>query len=201
MKIWVVDNGSQWTHRQWRMLRYLKVDTEIVPNDTPVQVLEEARLDGVILSGGGARVGLDGKLGAVSDYLDRLDVPILGVCAGHQYMAKHFGGAAAPGEKGAEFGEVVIDITDPDDILRGIPDKTVVWASHHDEVSVVPPGFKVLASSANCPVQVMRHTTRPLFGMSFHPEVEHTQAGGTMFRNFVRICEEHAAKATPPRTQ
>ena len=193
VKIWVVDNGSQWTHREWRMLRYLKQDTQIVPNDTPVEQLEAAGLDGLMLSGGAARVGLDGKLGAVGDYLDRLDIPILGVCAGHQYMAKHFGGEAAPGKKGPEFGAVQLDIRDPDEILRDVPDKSTVWASHHDEVSVLPPDFEVLASSENCPVQVMRHRSRPLFGMSFHPEVEHTQAGGTMFRNFVRICEEHAS--------
>ena len=196
MKIWVVDNGSQWTHRQWRMLRYLKVDTQIVPNDTPVEHLEAAGLDGLLLSGGAARIGLDGRLGAVGDYLDRLDIPVLGVCAGHQFMAKHFGGQAAPGAKGPEFGAVEMHVVDPDDILRDVPDGTIVWASHHDEVSVVPPGFKVLATSDNCPVQVMRHATKPLFGMSYHPEVEHTQAGGTMFRNFVRICEE-ARKGRP----
>lgn len=190
MKIWVVDNGSQWTHRQWRVLRYLKQDTQIIPNDTPVAVVKAAGLDGLVLSGGAARVGLDGKLGAVGDYLDQLDVPILGVCAGHQYMAKHFGGQAAPGAKGPEFGSTEITVLEPDDILRDIPSKTTVWSSHHDEVSVVPPGFKVLASSDACPVQVMRHTKKPLFGMSFHPEVDNTQHGVQMFRNFIRICEE-----------
>lgn len=190
MRIWVVDNGSQWTHRQWRVLRYLKADTQIVPNTTPVAELKAANLDGLLLSGGAARVGLDGKLGAVGDYLDHLTIPILGVCAGHQYMAKHFGGEAAPGANGPEFGATEITVLDPGDILRDVPTKTTVWSSHHDEVSVLPPGFKILASSEACPVQVMRHTTRPLFGMSFHPEVEHTQAGVTMFKNFIRICEE-----------
>jgi GMP synthase (glutamine-hydrolysing) len=200
VKIWVVDNGSQWTHRQWRMLRYLKQDTQIVPNTMPVAEMEEAAPDGLLLSGSGARIGLDGRLGNVGDYLDRLDVPILGVCAGHQFMANHFGGRAAPGAKGAEFGQVEMHVLDPDDILRDVPERTVVWASHNDEVAVVPPDFKVLASSENCPVQVMRHATRPLFGMSFHPEVEHTQHGGTMFRNFVRICEEWKAhRAAPAR--
>jgi GMP synthase (glutamine-hydrolysing) len=193
VKIWVVDNGSQWTHRQWRVLRYLHQDTKIVPNDTPVAELKAAELDGLLLSGGAARVGLDGKLGAVGDYLDQLDIPILGVCAGHQYMAKHFGGEAAPGQKGPEFGATEITVLEADDILRDVPPRTTVWSSHHDEVARVPPDFKVLASSDSCPVQVMRHRTRPLFGMSFHPEVEHTQAGTTMFRNFIRICEEHKA--------
>ena len=193
MKIWVVDNGSQWTHREWRVLRYLKQDTQMVDNKTPVEDLKAAGLDGLLLSGGAPRVGLEGALGACGDYLDQLDIPILGVCAGHQFMARHFGGAASPGKR-PEFGQVEMTISDHDDILKDVPSPTIVWASHHDEVSKLPKDFRVLASSEDCPVQVMRHATRPLFGMSYHPEVEHTQAGVTMFRNFIRICEEHRPK-------
>ena len=193
VKIWVVDNGSQWTHREWRVLRYLKVDTQIVPNNKPLAELQAANLDGIVLSGGAASPAADGKLGSVSDYLDGLKVPILGICAGHQYMAHHFGGKLKPGHS-PEFGSTEIDIQDHDDILRGVPAKTVVWANHNDEVSVVPKGFRVLATSPSCPVQAMRHETRPLFGLQFHPEVEHTVAGVTIFKNFVRICEEAAKR-------
>ena len=63
----VIDNGGQWTHREWRMLRYLGVDTKILPNDTPLDELRD--LDGLILSGGAARVGLTGELGRCADYL------------------------------------------------------------------------------------------------------------------------------------
>ena len=62
----VVDNGGQWTHREWRMLKYLKVDTQIIPNDTPVDQLRE--LDGLILSGGAARIGLSGELGNCAEF-------------------------------------------------------------------------------------------------------------------------------------
>ncbi|HET6399458.1 MAG TPA: GMP synthase subunit A [Candidatus Thermoplasmatota archaeon] len=192
MRIWVVDNGGQWTHREWRVLRYLGQETQIVDNNTPVDQLEGARLDGLILSGGAPRVGVDGQLGRCGDYIDRLDVPILGICAGHQFMARHFGGDAAPG-KTPEFGAVEMRVLKEGDILKGVPNPTTVWESHHDEVNVVPRDFEVLAESSTCPVQVMRHAQRPLFGMQFHPEVEHTQAGLTMFRNFVRICEERRA--------
>lgn len=193
MKVWVVDNGGQWTHREWRVLRYLKADTQMVQNDTPVEELEAAGLDGLLLSGGAPRVGVDGTLGGCGDYIDRLDVPILGICAGHQFLARHFGGSAAPG-KTPEFGAVDMEIVEPGGILEGIDSPTQVWASHHDEVDVVPDSFQVLATSETCPVQVMRHRERPLFGMQFHPEVEHTQAGVAMFRNFLRICEEHKAQ-------
>jgi len=192
VRIWVVDNGSQWTHREWRVLRYLGQDTRIVPNDTPVAELEAAGLDGLVLSGGAASPAADGRLGAVGDYLDRLDVPQLGICAGHQYMAHHFGGRLVPGHS-PEFGRTEVTITDADDLLRGIPSPTVVWENHNDHVERAPPGFKVLATSPSCPVQVMRHATRPLFGTQFHPEVEHTVNGVDLFRNFVRICEERKA--------
>ncbi len=194
MKIWVVDNGGQWTHREWRVLRYLKQDTKMVDNKTPVSELLEANLDGLVLSGGAPRVGVDGKLGACGDYIDQLDIPILGICAGHQFMARHFGGEAAPGKE-PEFGAVDMQVLSEGEILKDVPNPTKVWASHHDEVSVVPDTFEVLASSEACPVQVMRHRERPLFGMQFHPEVEHSEAGVTMFRNFVEICERHADKA------
>ena len=76
----VVDNGGQWTHREWRMLRYLGCDTQIIDNDTLVDELRE--VDALLLSGGAARVGLTGELGNCGQYLD-LDIPILGICAGH----------------------------------------------------------------------------------------------------------------------
>ncbi len=190
MKIWVVDNGGQWTHREWRVLRYLKQDTEMVDNTTPLEDLQAANLDGLILSGGAPRVGVSGELGNCGQYIDGLDIPILGICAGLQFMAGHFGGEAAPG-KTPEFGATEMIVTDEGDILRDVPERSTVWESHHDEVSKVPDNFRVLAHSETCPVQVMRHNERPLFGMQFHPEVEHTEAGVTMFNNFIRICEEH----------
>jgi hypothetical protein len=71
----VIDNGGQWTHREWRMLRYLGVDTQILSNKTPLSELR--KVDGLILSGGAARVGLTGELGNCAEYLT-LEVPILG---------------------------------------------------------------------------------------------------------------------------
>src|SRR5438093_811358 len=95
MRVYVVDNGGQWTHREWRVLKYLGVDTKIVPNDSPMSDLQG--LDGLVLSGGAPRVGIDPeKMGKNGEYLDAFDGPILGICAGHQFMATHLGGAAAP---------------------------------------------------------------------------------------------------------
>src|SRR5713226_9959000 len=88
MRVYVVDNGGQWTHREWRVLKYLGAETKIIANDTRVSELDG--LDGLVLSGGAPRVGVDpGEMGRNGEYLDAFDAPILGICAGHQFMAKH----------------------------------------------------------------------------------------------------------------
>jgi len=192
MRVYVVDNGGQWTHREWRVLRDLDAETKIVPNDTPASQLTE--LDGLVLSGGAPSVGLNPELmGKNGEYLDALDIPILGICAGHQFMAKHFGGDAAPA-KIPEFGKSVVTVHEPDVLFKGLPKSLEVWESHNDEVSVLPKRFVTLASSPNCSVQAMRSLDRPLFGLQFHPEVEDTQHGYDIFRNFLKVCETNRTR-------
>ena len=187
MRVYVVDNGGQWTHREWRVLKYLGAETKIVANDTRVSDLDG--LDGLVLSGGAPRVGVDpGKMGRNGEYLDAFEAPILGICAGHQFMAKHLGGDAAPA-KVPEFGKSVVDVHQPDVLFEGLPNRFEVWESHNDEVTQLPRDFVGLASSENCNIQAMRHRDRPLFGLQFHPEVKHTQFGADIFRNFLRLCE------------
>lgn len=184
MKIYVIDNGGQWTHLEWRTLRDIGVKAEIVANTTPFEDIEDA--DAIILSGGAPRVGLQEKLGKCDEYLARAKFPILGICAGHQYMAKFFGGecreASIP-----EYGKVEIEIIEKDALFKGLPDKFFVWENHNDEVVKMPPDFSLLASSKYCKVQAMVHNEKPFFGVQFHPEVEHTQYGKEIFRNFVEI--------------
>lgn len=187
MRIHVVDNGGQWTHREWRVLRDLGVETEIVSNDTPIEELGD--VDGVVLSGGGARIGLEDGLGAVGDYLDETRWPVLGICAGHQYMAQHFGGEAEPGGT-PEYGKSTIRLEGGGGrLLGGLPEELVVWESHNDEVTRVPDGFRTTASSGNCPVQAMEHEEEDLYGLQFHPEVDHTEHGRDIFESFVEICK------------
>ncbi|MBR79912.1 MAG: GMP synthase [Euryarchaeota archaeon] len=181
----VIDNGGQWTHREWRMLRYLGVDTKILPNSTPVEDIR--KVDGLVLSGGAARVGLTGELGNCADYLG-LDVPILGICAGHQFMASHYGGEAGEAPK-PEFGAATISLVDGGGLLfDGTPLKQTVWESHNDEVTTLPPGFEVTAFSDSCLVQGMQNGEMDRFGLQFHPEVNDTEYGSNIFENFVRVC-------------
>jgi GMP synthase (glutamine-hydrolysing) len=185
MRILVIDNGGQWTHREWRVLRDLGAETEIVPNKTPV---DSIKADGLVLSGGSPRVGINAEaMGLCGEYIDKVGVPVLGICAGHQFMATHLGGKAGP-SKIPEFGKVLVMIDDEDDLFKGLPDTLVAWESHNDEVTQLPPDFKSLAHSDNCQVQAMRHSSKPLFGLQFHPEVEHTDNGYEIFQAFIDVC-------------
>ncbi len=186
MEVYVVDNGGQWTHREWRVLRDLGVDTKIVPNMTAV---DDLRVDGLVLSGGAPRVGVDpSKMGRNGEYLDEAECPILGICAGHQFMALYYGGEAKPA-KIPEFGRTEVTVEEPGDLFVGLPTQFTVWESHNDEVTRTPKGFVRLASSENCPVQAMQAEDRPLYGVQFHPEVEHTQHGYEIFKNFLQVCK------------
>ncbi len=188
MKILVVDNGGQWTHREWRVLRYLKVDTSIIPNDTP---FDEVKTDGLVLSGGSPRIGHESlKLGRCGEYLDNADFPILGICVGHQFIAMHYGGEAGPA-KTPEYGKVEMVVDEENDILKGVPEKSQVWLSHNDEIKTLPDGFTSLAHSDSCKVQAFKYEKKPYYGTQFHPEVEHSECGLKVFENFVRICKEH----------
>jgi len=185
MRVLVIDNGGQWTHREWRVLRDLNVEVEIVPNTTP---LSDIKADGLVLSGGAPRVGVNVQLmGKCGEYIDS-GIPILGICAGHQFMATHLAGKAGPSKVG-EFGKTMVTVDDEDDLFKGLPTEFVAWESHNDEVTQMPADFVALAHSDNCQIQAMKHKTKPLYGLQFHPEVEHTDNGYEMFQAFLDICE------------
>jgi len=181
----VVDNGGQWTHREWRVLRHLGVNTQIIDNTTPVEKLRD--LDGLLLSGGAARVGLAGELGNCAAYLE-LEVPILGICAGHQFMARYYGGDAREAPE-PEFGAMKINLNGDGGVLyRGTPESQVVWESHNDEVHIMPDDFFITASSSSCEVQSMENNDATRFGLQFHPEVNDSEYGAEMMSNFVEHC-------------
>ena len=83
VKIYVIDNGGQWTHREWRTLKYLDVETKIIPNTAPFNEIHKENIDGLVLSGGAPRVGIKDTLGNCAEYLEQSTIPLLGICAGH----------------------------------------------------------------------------------------------------------------------
>lgn len=188
MKVLVINLGGQWTHRIWRRLNYLDCDSMIIPSDTPLEEVQDA--DGLLLSGGAIRIGSGGEeiVKNIASYFDGFDKPILGLCAGHQLMAVHFGGKSTPAEN-PEFGQVKIEVIKENDLFKEIPNNFTAWTSHNDEVTEAP-GFEILAKSSNCKNQAMKHESKPLYGIQFHPEVEHTEYGDQIFKNFAEVCRK-----------
>lgn len=185
-KVYVVDNGGQWTHREWRVVRDLGCEAKIIANTTPVEQIDA---DALVLSGGAPRIAWDSpKLGNCRDYIERFDGPVLGICVGHQLLAIHYGGEAGPSSV-PEYGLAQLRVLVEDDLFKGLPVNFVVWESHNDEVKSVK-DFVVLAESENCKISAIKHRTRPQYGVQFHPEVTHTQYGEQIFQNFINVIEK-----------
>jgi GMP synthase (glutamine-hydrolysing) len=145
---------------------------------------------GIILSGGPKSVYEEGAP-TVAEELFELGVPVLGICYGMQLMSRHFGGEVVPAGK-REFGHAdLMAWNTPGPLFDGffIEGKSPVWMSHGDHVSRVPVGFQVVAQTANAPVCAIQDTARRLYGVQFHPEVNHTPRGELLIDTFVRkIC-------------
>jgi GMP synthase (glutamine-hydrolysing) len=186
LKILVVNNYGQFCHLIHRAVRDLDMNSKIIPNTMPIEDILAKEPDGLILSGGPEM----SRAGLCLDYSREIDLPILGICLGHQAIALAYGGHVHTGNKGG-YAEVEIEVLEEDDILRGLGPKTTVWASHADEVAILPEGFIHLASSDICKIEAMRHPTKPLYGVQWHPEVSHTEKGEELLMNFFEVCDKY----------
>jgi GMP synthase (glutamine-hydrolysing) len=182
LKILVINNYGQTCHLIHRSLRDLGMEAKLVPNTTQAEEIERMGPDGLVFSGGPT---MDRAGNGAS--LIKIDLPILGICLGHQLMALAYGGEIRTGKYGG-FARVDVEVVDEDDILRGMAPLTKVWASHQDEVSKLPPDFKLLARSNICEIEAMRHIKKPLYGVQWHPEVSHTEKGIDLLKNFLEVC-------------
>ena len=187
-RIAILDYGSQYTQLIARRIREMHVYSEILPFGTSAAALAENPPKGIILSGGPDSVFADGAP-SVDSGIFRLGVPVLGICYGMQLMARELGGAVRPGER-REYGKTDIETDPGNDLFTGLPTAFTVWMSHGDRVDALPPGFKVSASSANCPYAAIRDEERRFYAIQFHPEVAHTQNGSAILSNFLfKVCK------------
>ncbi|NPB02495.1 MAG: GMP synthase subunit A [Methanopyri archaeon] len=181
----IIDNHGQYVHLIRKNFDYMRVPAEIVPNTVdPDEVVEES--DGIVVSGGPDRE----RAGNSREIIERAagEVPVLGICLGHQLMAEVFGGEVDWAAGREEYARTEVEILDHTGIFEGLPDRITAWASHKDEVKEVPEGFVVTARSEKCEVEAMRHETEHLYGVQFHPELKFTEYGADILANFARIC-------------
>ena len=168
-----------------RRVRQLGVLSKIYPTDVNAHDLKDAW--GVIISGGPNSV-TDQKLSYDPGIFD-LDVPILGLCYGHQLMTHHYGGIVTPAHN-REYGMATLTVLNKDSLLKGLEDTEQAWMSHWDSVTQVPEGFEVIGTTEDCPVGAMANVEKKRYGLQFHPEVHHTTHGQTLLENFVfNICK------------
>lgn len=176
----VLDFGSQVTQLIARRVRELGVYCEILPCNAAPRSGE--RLLGIILSGGPSSV-YEADAPPFDDGWLRLGVPVMGICYGMQLMAQRLGGQVlAAGSR--EFGAAEIKV-EGGTLFEGLASSLPVWMSHGDQISQLPPGFRVAASTDTCPVAAFEDRSRRFFGVQFHPEVTHTPNGSEILRNFV----------------
>ena len=190
-KIIILDYGSQYTQLIARRIREQHVYSEIVPFNITVDKVKAYAPKGIILSGGPNSVFEEGAPG-IDPGIFALGIPVLGVCYGMQLISQELGGRVQPGEA-REYGKTEMTVVPGNELFKGLPDKFVVWMSHGDRVAEIPAGFKVSATSDNCPYAAIRNEEKRFFGIQFHPEVVHTQHGNQILSNFVfGICRANA---------
>lgn len=182
-KIIVLDFGAQYVQLIARKIREQHVYAEIRPFNTSIEALLAERPTGLVLSGGPASVYEEGAP-TISKALLESGLPVLGICYGHQLMAHLLGGKVEPSEQ-REYGPTKVVLDEADMLFAGLPACLNTWMSHGDRVAAAPPGFQVLAHTANTPVAAMAHLEHSLYGVQFHPEVQHTPVGPAILRNFL----------------
>jgi GMP synthase (glutamine-hydrolysing) len=192
-RVLILDFGSQVTQLIARRLRELRVYCEIHPCTMEDEAIRAFAPAAIILSGGPASTTETASPRA-PDAVFELGVPVLGICYGEQTMCAQLGGRVEPGHR-REFGRAVVTVERASPLLEGIAPPggtTTVWMSHGDKVTAIPPGFVPIATSEGSPFAAIADERRRLYGVQFHPEVHHTEAGRRIFENFLfRIAGLH----------
>ena len=190
-RILILDFGSQVTQLIARRVREAHVYCEIHPNDVSDAFIRQFAPKGIILSGSHGSTYEDHALRAPQAVWDS-NVPVLGICYGMQTMAQQLGGEVSFSDH-REFGYAEVRARGHTQLLQGIEDFATpeghgmlkVWMSHGDKVTVLPPGFKLMASTPSCPIAGMADEVRGYYGVQFHPEVTHTVQGRALIERFV----------------
>lgn len=182
----VVDFGSQTAHLIARRVKELGAKTEIVHPEEALTQIKKLKPKGIILSGGPSSVYEKGAP-TIDKKIYTLGVPILTICYGYMLTSKLLGGKVVSGKK--EYGPADLTIKNSEGIIKGLPKKSTIWMSHGDEVIRLAPDFEIIGSTETVPYAVSLNRKFHIYGLLFHPEVEHTQYGKVVLKNFLNLCK------------
>ena len=190
-RILILDFGSQYTQLIARRIREIGVYCEVEPWDISFEQIQAFQARGIILSGGPETVTGDDAPIAHAQIFE-LGVPVLGICYGMQTMAEQLGGSVIHSTE-HEYGYAQVRARGHTALLKDIEDHVTeaghglldVWMSHGDRVETLPDGFRLMASTGNCPIAGMAHEEKHFYGIQFHPEVTHTLQGQRILERFV----------------
>ncbi len=185
-KIVVLDFGSQYSHLICRRIREFSVYAELVPFDISFEELQKLNPKGIIFSGGPSSV-YNSDAPVPENKIFDMNLPLLGICYGHQLIVNKFGGKVKRANK--EYGSSVLTIDSDEDLLSGIGESVRAWMSHGDEAEQIPPGFRVIGHTENAKAAAIASKEKSMYGIQFHPEVVHTEQGTEILKNFVlKVC-------------
>ncbi len=187
----VLDFGGQYNQLIARRVRECNVYCEILPYTVDIGRIKALSPKGIIFTGGPNSV-YDESSPHYTEEIFKLGIPILGICYGCQLMAYSLGGVVTPAadNSSSEYGKTQTSYNNSDVLFGGLPENGISWMSHRDYISRVPDGFTVTAKTSVCPVAAMSCPKKKLYGVQFHPEVNHTDNGKAMLKSFLyNVCE------------
>ncbi|MDA3896905.1 MAG: glutamine-hydrolyzing GMP synthase [Desulfobacteraceae bacterium] len=184
----VIDFGSQYNQLIARRVRECRVFCQIEPPDIDIEIIKSLKPDGIILSGGPSSI-YEKNSPKIDTAIFNLGIPVLGICYGLQFMIDAMGGTVKKATK-REYGFAELNVKKSEGLFEKIDQSTTCWMSHGDSISKLPKGFSVTATTDNTPVAAAKNEKKGLYGLQFHPEVEHTPKGKQMLRNFLfNVCK------------
>ena len=189
-KVLILDFGGQYNQLIARRVRECRVYCEVHPYSMPIEEIRAYDPIGIIFTGGPNSVYAENSP-HVYPGVYKLGVPILGICYGCQLLAQDLGGSviAAQDDTAREYGRTLTSFDADCLLFLGLPKESVTWMSHGDYMERVPEGFSLVAHSAACPTVGICDPVRKFYGVQFHPEVDHTEHGTDMLRNFLyEVC-------------
>jgi len=183
----IIDFGSQYNQLIARRVRECHIYCQILSPDTDIDYVRSLKPEGIILSGGPASI-YEKQSPKIDKAIFDLGIPVLGICYGMQFMIHSLGGTVKKAKK-REYGFAELKIKTQKDLFKHVDKTTKCWMSHGDSTVKLPAGFKITASTENTEIAATVNKNKKYYGVQFHPEVQHTQKGQTILRNFLfDIC-------------